>query len=70
MTEANLNLHPSQPFDQYHEQLYCLNSSARSVHNFREKTVIHLTLGATSSVAKLNKVCTQFEENLAVHLPR
>ena len=55
MTEANLDLQPSWPSYQSHEQLCCLHSSARSVHNFRKKqSYTYLgTLGATSSVAEL-----------------
>ena len=72
MTEANLDLQPSWPSYQSHEQVYCLHSSAKSVRNFREKQLYTYlaTLGATSSVAEFDKVCTQFEENLAVHLPK
>ena len=72
MTEANLDLQPSWPSYQSHEQVYCLHSSARSVHNFGKKQLYTYlaTLGATSSVAEFDKVCTQFEEKLAVHLPK
>ena len=64
-------IQPSWPSNQSHEHVYCLHSSARSVHNFR-KRVIHLSmLDATSSAAEFaTKVCTQFEEKPAVHLPR
>ena len=63
MTEANLDLQPSWPSYQSHEQVYCLHSSARSVHNFRKKLYTYLaTLGATLFVAEFDKV-TQFEES-------
>ena len=68
MTEANLDLQPSCPSYQSHKQVYCLHS-LRSVHNFRKYTYLAM-LGATLSVAEFDKVCTQFEENPAVHLPR
>ena len=63
MTEATLDLQPSWPFYQSHEQVYCLHSSARSAQ-FQEKQLYTYlaTLGATSSVAEFDKVCTQFEE--------
>ena len=74
MTEANLDLQPSWPSCQSHKQVYCLHSWARSVHNFRKKSkqlYTHLaTLGATSPFAEFDKVCTQFKEKPAVHLPR
>ena len=66
MTEANLDLQPSLPSYQSHEQVYCLHSSARFVHNLRRKQ-LRTNLGATSSIAEFVKVCTQFEEKLAVH---
>ena len=69
MTEANLDLQPSLPSYQSHEQVYCLHSSARFVHNFRRKQLCTnlATLGATSSIAEFVKVCTQFEEKLAAY---
>ena len=66
MTEANLDLQPSY---QSHEQVYCLHSSARSVHNFRNKQ-LYIYLATLGAVAEFDKVCTQFEEKPAVHLPR
>ena len=69
MTEANLDLQPSWPSYQSHEQVYYLHSSAKSVHNKQLYTYL-ATLGATSSVAEFDKVYTQFKEKPAVHLPR
>ena len=43
------------------------------MHNFREKHLYTYlaTLGATSSIAEFDKVCTQFKEKPAVHfIPR
>ena len=51
---------------QSHEQVYCLHISVRFVHNFRRKQ-LSTNLGATSSIAEFVKVCTQFEEKLAVY---
>ena len=64
MIEANLNLQLR------HKQVYCLHSSARSVHNFMDIQLYtyQATLGATSSVAEFDKVCTQIEEKLTLHL--
>ena len=72
MTEAILDLQPSWPSYQSHEQMYCLHILARSVHHFRKKQLYTYlaTFGATSSVAGFDKVYTQFEEKPAVRLPR
>ena len=72
MMEANLDIQHLWPSYQSHEQVYCLHSSARSVHNFRKKKLYTYlaTLGGTSSITEFDKVCMQFEEKPAVHLPR
>ena len=71
MIEANLNLQPLWPSNQSHKQVYCLHRLERPVQ-FQEKQLYTYlaTLGATSSVAEFDKVCTEFEEKPAVHLPR
>ena len=69
MTEANLDLQPSWLSYQSHKQVYCLHSSAKSVHNFR-KNQLYTYLATFGAVAELDKICTQFEEKPAVHLPR
>ena len=71
MTEANLNLQPLWPSNQSPKQVYCLHRLERPVQ-FQEKQLYTYpaTLGATSSVAEFDKVCTEFEEKPAVQLPR
>ena len=58
MTEANLDLQPSLPSYQSHEQVYCLLSSARSVHNFT-KNQIH-----TRSYAWYSLICHQVSQGM------
>ena len=65
MTEANLDLQPSWPSYQSHEQVFCLHRLAMSVHNFSRKQ-LHTylaTIGPTSSVAKFKKVCMQLRKS-------
>ena len=69
MTEANLDLQLLWPSYQSQELVYCLHSSARSVHNSRNKQ-LHVYLATLGAVAEFEKVCTQFEEKPAVHSPR
>ena len=42
MTEASTSNLRGLPIYHSHEQVYCLHSLARSVHNFMKETVIHL----------------------------
>ena len=72
MTEANLDLQPSWPSYVPVSRTGVLSSKFGEVcAQFQEQLYTYLaTLGATSSVAEFDKVCTQFKEKPAVHLLR
>ena len=67
MAEANLDLQPLWPSYQSYEQVYCLHISGEVCVQFQEK---QLYAWCNLICCRFDKVCTQFEEKPAVHLPR
>ena len=63
MTEANLNLQSSWPSYQSHEQVYCLHSLAKSVHNFRKNEL-------TYSYAWCNLIRRRVRQGITMHTIR